>query len=290
MNYVEDTIANVNENTVIVKLFGDVCIKQGDKILRCEEVHSEMLTKLLSYIVINHKRVVTSSELTDILWGDEEIENPQGALKNLVYRLRNLLKKNLNGMDYILTGRGTGTYYWNGDIPIVVDIEEFEQCNSRSKLDTISEDEKMEVLRRLCDIYDGAVLQIISSQHWVIQMEAFYNSLYLNAIKQLADIYYRKGEFEQMEVICSDAITHESLDEELYVLKIRSLLGQNKRKLAADIYNKAVKHLQNNLGVREPEKLAKIYKELAGRVSDNQASIEQITFENIENEEQNKTF
>ena len=81
MNYIDDIRDNIDENTVIIKLFGEVCLKQGEKIIKCDEVRSEMLTKLLSYIVINHKRVVTYIELTDILWGDEEIENPEFVAK-----------------------------------------------------------------------------------------------------------------------------------------------------------------------------------------------------------------
>ena len=280
----------IDKDVVYVNLFGELKITHGDKVMDYETIRSEMVTKLFSYILINHKRIVTAQELTDVLWTEDETDNPAGALKNLVYRLRTLMKNNLNNVDYIITGRGTGTYYWNPDIPVEIDIEEFERCNTNSKMDKIPDKDKINYLTRLCEIYTGPVLSVISSEHWVIQMETFYNSLYLNAVKQMADIYYINGEFEKMEIICSDAIQHETLDEELYCLKIKSLMGQNKRKLACECYNKAVKHMQDNLGVRNPEKLTLIYSEIAGRISDNRASIDQITFENIDDEEPNKTF
>ena len=57
---------------------------------------SEKLVKLLTYLLMNHQRSLPSSELADMLWYFEDIDNPIGALKNLVYRLRALLqKKNL---------------------------------------------------------------------------------------------------------------------------------------------------------------------------------------------------
>ena len=58
-------------------------------------------------------------------------DNRAGALKNLMYRLRNTLKKNLGEEDYILTGRGT--YYWNPDIPIWLDCEEFDSWYTKER-------------------------------------------------------------------------------------------------------------------------------------------------------------
>ena len=46
---------------------------------------------LLEYLIVNRDREVSRDELSEVLWDEEECENPQNALKNLVYRARGVL-------------------------------------------------------------------------------------------------------------------------------------------------------------------------------------------------------
>ena len=68
----------------------------------------------------------------------------------------------------------------------------------------------------------------ISSEHWVISLSAYYHSMFLSAVKSLAELYEEAGNFEEMENVCSKAISMDSLDEYLYYLLIKSLIGQHK--------------------------------------------------------------
>ena len=58
-----------------------------------EAIHSPMITKLLVYMICNKNHIVTLEQLTEALWTDEKSENPYGALKNMMYRLRGTLRK-----------------------------------------------------------------------------------------------------------------------------------------------------------------------------------------------------
>ena len=58
-----------------------------------EAIHSQMITKLLVYMICNKNHIVTLEQLTEALWTDEKSENPYGALKNMMYRLRGTLRK-----------------------------------------------------------------------------------------------------------------------------------------------------------------------------------------------------
>ena len=62
-------------------------------LLTGEAIHSPMITKLLVYMICNKNHIVTLEQLTEALWTDEESENPYGALKNMMYRLRGTLRK-----------------------------------------------------------------------------------------------------------------------------------------------------------------------------------------------------
>lgn len=108
-----------------VYTFGKFQIANEDGILTVEKIHSEMLTRLLAYMVYHRDKSLTVQELVEVLWSEDESDNPAGALKNLMYRLRNLLKKMWGNYDFIITGRGL--YQWNPHVTLHIDAEDFEQ-------------------------------------------------------------------------------------------------------------------------------------------------------------------
>ena len=92
----EDNKMALNDRQIVkVKMFGKFSVEYKSKQLSYDDMRSEMVTKLLAYILVNNSKVISVQELIDVLWVDDEIINPIGALKNLVYRLRNILKKKL---------------------------------------------------------------------------------------------------------------------------------------------------------------------------------------------------
>ena len=107
-----------------VNTLGKFQVINEEDVLNDDNIRSAMMTKLLLYILIHRDQTLGTDEIASALWQEEEVENPAGALKNLMYRLRTLLKQHFGEGDFILTNRGS--YYWNPDIKVVIDAEEFE--------------------------------------------------------------------------------------------------------------------------------------------------------------------
>lgn len=76
-----------------VQLLGRFRMYDETRCLNEEAIHSPMITKLLVYMICNKNHIVTLEQLTEALWTDEKSENPYGALKNMMYRLRGTLRK-----------------------------------------------------------------------------------------------------------------------------------------------------------------------------------------------------
>ena len=106
-----------------VQLLGRFRMYDETRCLNEEAIHSPMITKLLVYMICNKNHIVTLEQLTEALWTDEKSENPYGALKNMMYRLRGTLLRackrscyfintnktydgELNATDYRNTTRG----------------------------------------------------------------------------------------------------------------------------------------------------------------------------------------
>ena len=89
-----------------VKALGKFILSDGEYLLNDDILRSDRLKKLLIYILMHREHPITTQELAEALWTEEETDNPAGALKNLMYRLRKCLKSALGSRPYILTGPG----------------------------------------------------------------------------------------------------------------------------------------------------------------------------------------
>ena len=259
-----------------VRTFDHFQISCGEGLLDANTIRSDMVMKLLAYMVCHHDRVITVQELSEVLWQEDESDNPAGALKNLMYRLRVLLKNTWGDIPFIITGKGS--YKWNPEISITIDAEEFEKfCKEAGKETAVNK--KIDKSLKAVRLYTGVFLQELNSEYWVVTLSAYYHSLYLTTSKKLADGLVKSGEFGKAEEICRSVLQIDPLDEEMHCQLIRALMAQKKRKLALDHYHDATQLLYDSLGVRPSQELRDLYDELLTEQHDEEADISMVELE-----------
>lgn len=228
-------------------LFGRLCLIYNDISLTEDMIRSEMVSKLLAYILLHHDRILTVRELSDMLWSEGEgSENPAGALKNLMYRLRTVLKKQF-GEETRFLNTSQGGYYWNSDIILSLDMEELEKNAREAKL-ADSLDEKLICYEKVLMLYQGSFLDSFSFEQWVVPISAYYHSMFINVSKDFAKVCRKELLFEGMERVCAKAIQFDNLDEELHQLMLEALIGQNKQCQALQYYEDTMKRFYEALG------------------------------------------
>lgn len=79
--------------TLQAKMFGGLQIHVGDQCLVEKGGRVNKPIELLVYLLLNIGVQVSNEQIMEALWGDDEVENPAGALKNAAYSLRRLLTK-----------------------------------------------------------------------------------------------------------------------------------------------------------------------------------------------------
>lgn len=264
-----------------VQMFGKFQITNKDGILTTENIRSEMLTRLLTYMVYYRDKSLTVQELIEMLWSEDESDNPAGALKNLMYRLRNLLKKTWGDYDFIVTGRGT--YQWNPQVILKVDAEEFEQYYKEMTGESDVE-KQIKKGKEAVELYQGMLLPELSGEYWVISTATYHNSLYLTIVKKLAELLEQENRYPELEQVCRKALRFETLDEEIHCYLMKALIADNKQSIAAEHYTKTVKYLYDTLGVRPSEEMQEIYEEMQKRQHDHESNIDTIQEELKEKE------
>ena len=243
-----------------IRTLGKFQIRNEEHIVNEEEIRSPKMINLLAYLILHRNQTLTFYDMADALWQEEETGNPAGALKNLMYRLRVLLKKNFGEEDFILTDHGS--YRWNPRLEVAVDAERFEQTFELAKQKPISEGETIQKLKAALALYQGDFMTKVADMHWVMMLNTYYHSLYLNCVRYLCECYVRAEKYENLEQLCSQALQQESLDEELYCYLIKALAGKNKIGSALEVYENACRTLQQQLGICELSKLKGVYDKL----------------------------
>lgn len=266
-----------------VCMFGKFQIINQNGILNNDNIRSDMMVKLISFMIVNRERTLTVDELTEILWQEDESDNPAGALKNLMYRVRTIMNKTFGEGEYILTGRGA--YYWNPEYEVIVDAEEFERNCEQAKELKADIDGTIKCYENAIDLYQGDFLAKYAAMHWIVPLTTYYHSMFLTVVKKIAKLYVETKQYEKMEKVCTNALRYDSIDERLHCLLIQAMIYQNKLEFATEYYDRAEKMLYSTLGIRKSIKLKEVYDQLVQMKSDVKATaIHEVNQEMIESD------
>ena len=114
---------------LLVSMLGGFSFQYGERTI---DDHSNRMRKvwlLLAYLVYSRNTRTTQDHYLSVIQGADssEVEDPAGRLKALFYRARTMLNQLYDTAGHDLIVRKNGTYAWNTDIPIQLDVEEFDR-------------------------------------------------------------------------------------------------------------------------------------------------------------------
>ncbi len=239
-----------------VRLFGSFELSGGGRVLTEEDFKSEMMVKLTAYLILRRGHSSTFHEIIDALWPDLESENPQGALKNLVYRTRRKLESLWPGRDFILTSNGG--YIWNTAFPVELDTEKFKTfC---AALGGIREPvRKIGMIRRILELYRGRLLESFSDEYWVLPRQTWFHNSWISAVHMCTDLLETRQDYPMLEKICRKAILIDDRDEVVHCALLKSLIGENRISAAEEHYRRTIQVLYTKDGNEIPETLRNLY-------------------------------
>lgn len=216
---------------------------------------------LVAFMIMARSRVVSHSELINLLWPDESVQNPVNALKAVICRIRTSLKPFLGkGIHPVITRNGS--YAWNTEYECAVDAEEFEKLCKSAENESLDAYERIHLYRKAFDLYIGDFLPEISDQLWVIPLSVHYHNLYLRTVKDFAFLLEKEELFSEMCDICRRATEIEPYDEQLHILLMTALERQGNQAAAIEHYKRITDMLFHDLGITPSKDLRNIYNRL----------------------------
>ncbi len=81
------------KNALKIQLLGEFRMVNKSFRFPQEKKKSMQLVLLIAYLITNQNKMCLKEDLMKLLWQEEESDNPEGALRNLVYRARKELQK-----------------------------------------------------------------------------------------------------------------------------------------------------------------------------------------------------
>jgi len=248
-----DVVTYENHKVVKAQMLGVFEITYNNTSLTSKDISSPMIVKLLAYLLYNHNKTVRFNDLIQFLWEEKDLVNHKGALKNLMYRLRNVLKKHLGeDADFWIADRDG--YRWHDNIEVILDVEEWESLIKYKASELTSE-----MWQQAFELYNGKFMSECEEIYWTMYVQVYYHSRYISLVDAYCYYLSEKRRYTDISVIAKKAITIDTMEETFHYWFIYSLIKQNKLNHANKMYEEALNLLYHG----EPESLSNRMKELS---------------------------
>ncbi|MGI5892720.1 MAG: BTAD domain-containing putative transcriptional regulator, partial [Bacillota bacterium] len=253
---------NINNNMLEIQMLGGFSLRHKDYILSGNKDRGRQVWSLLEYLLVNRYKEVSMDRLIQVLWKEDDIKNPANALKNLVYRLRNLLKKSLaiEENDFIVYKHGA--YVWNPNLACKIDVDELESAYEKAQQKNLSLDEVQAAYAKVIDTYRGSFLPQSSYKEWVIPLTVYFQRIYMESVERYCDILLAQKDFRTVEEVCRRAIAVDSFVENNHAILIKCLISSNNYLKATEHYNYVCKLFYDELGVKPSDIITGLYQNI----------------------------
>ena len=219
---------------------------------------------LLAYLIYSRGKHTTQENYLSLLQGGKaESEDLSGRLKALFYRARTMLDQLYPEAGHDLIVRKNGTYCWNTQIPMVLDVEEFDRLRSAP---AETEDARLEQNLQALALYKGDFLPKLSMEHWVMPIAAYYHQAYLETAEQTLCMLEDRGRWQEVAQLSREVLRVEPYGENLYQHLMRGMLALEDRGGVVSVYEQMSELLFDTFGVMPSEESRRLYREASKQV------------------------
>lgn len=248
---------------LIINMFSEFSISYGDVKLTDKVVHSKKGWLLLAYLITFRHRDISQNELIELLWPNDELENPANTLKGLLHRVRAILKTlGYEDAKTLILSHG-GTYAWNTAVPAVVDTDVFETLYQEAYGPDVAESVKLEKLLAAVKLYQGDFLLTYAMDAWVVSISTHYHGQYLKMVSDGCKLLFQNDNFQKLGALCQQAIQIDPYEEFLHFYLLKAMANLGKQQQALAYYDYVENLFFSKFSINLSPEMVALYKELA---------------------------
>jgi len=243
-----------------VKMLGGFSLEYAGKRVALERNNVTRANQILQMVLQAGTKGVSKEWVMEQLYGNEDISNPAGNLRIVIYRLRQACAEaGLPESEYIYSEKGI--LFWTKDIPVEVDVCLFEKLISEAA-EAEDKEEIVDKLEKAVELYEGEFLSTLGVLEWKTHLVTRYKDMYFKAVSGLCKILMNEREYDKVLRIASYAARLYPFDE-WEVQKIDALMGMKRFKEAMKLYQDTAKRCFEELGTAPSERMMKRFEQMS---------------------------
>lgn len=262
--------------TIRVTMLGNFSISRGDAVIDDRNNRMRKVWLLLAYLIYNRRNHATQDNYISLMQGasSQEMDDPSGRLKALFYRARTMLEPLGERSGHELIIRKSGTYGWNTDFALTLDVEEFDcLCADAAKA---AEDEQLALQLQALELYQGDFLPKLSMEPWVMPIHAYYHQRFLDLAIPALQKLLALQRWTDAAQLCRKALQIEPYSEELYQYLMRCQIATDQRAEAVSTYEGMSELLFDTFGVMPSDESRSLYREASRESNDRSVSADTV--------------
>ena len=207
--------------------------------------------ELFKYLISQREKYVQQDTLIELLWPEQEIDDPAHALRTLTYRLRRVFAEELSPEYKVVIIPHRGCYSINKEVPLWLDIVQFEKmCAEAHRLAGEGQTSAaIATYYRALDYYQGDYLPECMAD-WVVPLRTYYRNMYIQNFLELYSLLKESQNFDAAAKACSAALLVVPFEEELHLRQIEALALGGKTSQAREHYEYITRYFTRELGVK----------------------------------------
>ena len=262
------------EQLLNVQMFGHFSLSCGENTVDDASNRMRKVWLLLAYLIYSRQQRNTQDQYLSVIQGADstEVDDPAGRLKALFYRCRTMLNQLYDEAGHDLIVRKGGHYSWNTEVPLRLDVEEFDALRIAAAA-AQDQEEQLSLCRKALELYKGDFLPKLSMEPWVMPISAFYHQAFLDVAGQTLELLENKQAWEESAALCAKALRIEPYSEGLYQHLMRCRIAMGDREGAVRAYEEMSELLFDTFGVMPSEESRQIYRDASRQTNDQSVPI-----------------
>lgn len=255
---------NNQKSIIYVNMLGGFSITQGDKTIEDKTNQAKKAWHILQYLVTFRSRDIPVEELIDQFWKDDSSNNPAGALKTLMFRIRKLLRPlELPAQELVVQNHKA--YGWTKDIKTVCDTDIFETLCFQVESHELSDDDCLAVCMEAFSLYKGNFLPKSEWESWVVPIHTYYYSLYQKLIQKTLFLLEKRKDFPTIIDVCKKALAIDSYNEDAHYYMVYSMYHSGNQFMAMEHYHYVTDMFYNEFAITPSARFKDLYKLISNK-------------------------
>lgn len=251
------------KDIIEIHMLGEFTITYNNIKFPKDRKKSKQVMQLIAYLLCFRNGMIAKTELMEILWPNQELDNPEGALRNLIYRARKeltfLSKEEGEALSLILSR--SNSYAWNAEIVCDIDIDRMKEL-----LENIDKERDVDLLFHYCklvfDTYGEDFLSEFSDKEWVRQSQHTIQSRLLKTVNQACRLFMESKKYEYIIDLCSYIDFRAFTDSNVHEYKLIAYSKLQQIPQAISYYHRVVDLYYSQMGIKISANIEKQYKKL----------------------------